>query len=520
MTQQSALYQKEPEFANQPPRRLRWILAGVLLLLVLAAGIYSVWGRPENQPYVTVRRGALRGTVIASGEVASARQAQLSSRVAGQVSWVQVEAGSGVVSGTLLLAIEAESLNFRVEQSQLRLEIARLRLAEAVEGTPPEDIAVAEAELTLAEAQLAALQSGAGVEDAAVLQQEVVQAQAALERARQAGAISLEEARLNWETAANALRDAQDAYGRIDSAHDDLRQRGISLSQVQVDAKVTAGQRLERAEAALERARLAYEQALQEQQAGVGMAAARLARASARLQDAFSGPSAAALAAALAQVARAEAALARAQNGTSPRGLQVLEQEVGLAELSLEEAQYDLSKAMVRAPFSGTVVDVQADEGELVGLYSPLVTLADLGQLQIEARIDEIDVGQVAPGQMVTITLDAFPGQSLPGYVKEVAPAVTVERGSPVYLSTIAFASPPTMTLRLGMAASLVIVTVEKQDVLLLPRQAVERVGNGYYVTVRRGRNQERIPVILGLADARHYEVIEGLVEGERVLLP
>ncbi len=522
MQKQSVLYQKETENANRRSRG-RLVAVVVIVVVVLAAAAvlsYWQWGRPGVQARAAVRRGVIRGIVLAGGEVVSARQAVLSSRVTGPITTVSVEVGSDVVSGTLLLSIGAEALHFRVEDARLRVEAAALRLAQAQEGELPEEIAAAQADLDQALARLAALEEGPSDEDIAVARQEVVQAQAALAQAQTAAAVAVESARLSWETAANALRDAQDAYSRIYWENERLRRRGIELSQEQKDAEATAWRRVEDGEAAMEQARLAYERALEDQRAGGATAQAHLAQAQARLRALLSGPTEADLAQARAQVDRARANLALQQAGPRRSEVRLLEIDLHLAELHLQETLADLEKALVTAPFTGTVVEVRVKEGEFVGLYVPLIKLADLDQLQVEARVDEIDVGQVSPGQAVTITLDAFPGQPLQGYVEEVAPAVTVERGSAFYLATISFSAPPTLPVRLGMAANLTIVSVEKSDALLIPRRAVERVGAGYYVTVLRDGLEQRVRVTLGISDPEHYEVLSGLSEGEQVVLP
>ncbi len=519
--QQRTLYQKEGEKANRARRRRRrWIGLAGLLLLALAVPAYLYRRHTQEPPSVVIRRGRVQGTVLANGEVVSEREAVLSAGVSGQVSEVRVEVGERVISGTLLLSIEAETLHRQVQQAELNLENARLRLEQALAGPRPAEVAAAQADLDLAQARLAALQGGPRAEEVALARQDVTVAWAEVERVQEAADVAVESARLAWEMAANALRDAQDAYSRIYWENERLRSRGIELSQAQKDAEAAAWRRVEDAEAAMEQARLAHEQALQERESSVTAAQARLTQANLRLEQLLAGPTEINLAEAQALVERAQAALDLLLAGPSEGERAILENEVRMAELSLQQAQSDLDKALLRAPFDGTVVEMKAREGEYVGGFTPLVRLADMNRLQVRARIDEIDVGQVAPGQAVTITLDAFPGRPLLGTVQEIAPGVTDEGGRLVYLATIPFAEPPTLTLRLGMAASLEIVTVEKENVLLLPREAVERVGAGFYVTVLRETGPERVRVVLGVSDAAHYEVLSGLREGERVLLP
>lgn len=183
-------------------------------------------------------------------------------------------------------------------------------------------------------------------------------------------------------------------------------------------------------------------------------------------------------------------------------------------------ALYQKDPENANRPFAGTVVEVQVQVGDAVGVFAPLLRLADMGRLEVRARIDEVDVGLVAPGQAVTITVDAYPTQPLRGYLREVAPAVTSDRGTAYYQATVSIVPIPSVTLRLGMAANLAILAVEKDNALRVPRQAVQRVGAGYYVTVLRGGNTEQVRVALGAADAQYYEVLAGVEEGEWVALP
>ncbi|MGC8872972.1 MAG: efflux RND transporter periplasmic adaptor subunit [Chloroflexia bacterium] len=498
-------------------RKRRYLLVGLAALLLLVCLALWAWNRGRATPTAVVRRGTIHGRVIAPGQVVSEREALLMAGVSGPVTELRVKVGDEVVTGTVLLTIGAESQRLQVEIATLELQSARLRLAEAEEGPLPEEVAAAEADLRLAQAQLDALLRGPRQEELTIARQQVVQAEAALSAGESGSAAAVEMARLRWEQAANELRDVQDAYSRIYWENESLRRRGVVLSQAQVDAESAAWRQVENAQAALEQTRLAYEQALRDREAQLTTARARLTEARARLQELVVGAGSEELAAAEAQLARAQAALARLRRNS--REVELRRLEVRRAELALEQARAELERATVRAPFAGTVVEVLVREGELVGVYASLLRLADLNRLYVRAQVDEIDVGKVAPGQPVTVTLDAFPGQPLLGVVEAIAPAVTLDRGSATYLTRIAVHQPLELSLRLGMAASVTIVTQERRDVLLVPRTAVERVGERNYVTVLRGSRRQRVPVTLGVTDASFCEILSGLEEGERVLL-
>jgi len=105
------------------------------------------------------------------------------------------------------------------------------------------------------------------------------------------------------------------------------------------------------------------------------------------------------------------------------------------------------------AQFDGTIGTVYARQGEAVTPSQPLITIGDLGQLQIETTdLSEADVARVREGQNVQITFDALPGKTLAGTVKRIAPMSTPGQGGVNYTVTVTLdESDP--ALRWGMTA-------------------------------------------------------------------
>ncbi len=345
-----------------------------------------------------------------------------------------------------------------------------------------------------------------------------------------------------------AITATVDALGRVQP----IRQARLSLQvggrvdqvPVQVGDQVEAGQLLLRLEAADARRRVqeatlnleAQRQQLAEAKAApsdaaVEVAQAELRRATVSLQvaqaaydeiadeeDASTRPEAAALESAKAAYERARAEFERVIAGPSPEEIARLETQVKLAQVALEEARAALAATELRAPFAGTITEIDVAPGENVGGFVPLMVLADLTTLEIQAEIDEIDIAQVAPGQKVEIRLDAFPGQRLESRVARVAPAASRERGATVYLATVPL--PETdLPLRAGMGASLKITTVEKANVLLVPNRAVQTVGRKKLVKVLQGGAVREVEVVTGLSNESETEIVEGLWEGAQVVL-
>lgn len=220
-----------------------------------------------------------------------------------------------------------------------------------------------------------------------------------------------------------------------------------------------------------------------------------------------------------AAVLGAEATLRQAVDGVGAEELIGLEAQVEQAQIRLELAEVALQSATLTAPFAGVVTERTAAMGERVNGGQQVVTLSDLSTLYLAADVDEVDVGRVAVGQLVTVTIDAFPTQPLTGTVTVLGSAATPQRGTTVYLAKITLAPTP-LTLRLDMSAEAQIRTADESEVLLLPQTAIRYAENQPYVLVRRNGQDEQQSVTLGAADDRDVAILAGLNEGDVVVLP
>lgn len=117
--------------------------------------------------------------------------------------------------------------------------------------------------------------------------------------------------------------------------------------------------------------------------------------------------------------------------------MQAAEARVDAAAASLRYAQASLENTVVRAPFTGTVLRKEAEVGEVVapsvggGLTrGAVVTMADLGTLEVEVDVNEAYIGRVSHGQEAGITLDAYPDTSFSGAVRQVVPTADRQRAT------------------------------------------------------------------------------------------
>ncbi len=178
---------------------------------------------------------------------------------------------------------------------------------------------------------------------------------------------------------------------------------------------------------------------------------------------------------------------ARAQNAGAIAAIQTAEAVVAQARAQLSSDRTQLSKATIVSPVNGVVLSRRVEPGQTVAasLNAPVLfqIAEDLSVMQLEAKVDEADVGQVSQGQSATFQVDAFPGRTFPASVRRVdlgansgtasTSASASVTGAVVSYTAILAVDNAGLTLRPGMTATAEIVTMQKQGVLLVPNAAL-----------------------------------------------
>jgi len=202
--------------------------------------------------------------------------------------------------------------------------------------------------------------------------------------------------------------------------------------------------------------------------------------------------------------------------------------DVERGRIALSDAQQRLKETKVMAPMDGVVSSREVQTGQIissaisnVGGGTTLLTLSDLSRLFVLASVDESDIGKVALEQPVTITADAFPEERFRGKVVRIATRGLNTSGVVTFEVKIEVQSRNKSLLRPEMTTNVEIIAASKEDVLLVPNEAVSRKRGQPVCQVAQtdGTTEER-PVEVGLTDGVNTEVTAGLTEGERVVLP
>ena len=146
------------------------------------------------------------------------------------------------------------------------------------------------------------------------------------------------------------------------------------------------------------------------------------------------------------------------------------------SQASYTKVRRNLSYATITSPIDGVVISRAVEEGQTVaaGFSTPtLFTIAkNLTEMQVIADVDEADIGQVAEGQRVSFTVDAYPDDTFEGEVKQVRLEATTTSNVVTY-EVVINAPNPELKLKPGLTANVTIYTLEENDVLAIPTKAL-----------------------------------------------
>jgi HlyD family secretion protein len=218
----------------------------------------------------------------------------------------------------------------------------------------------------------------------------------------------------------------------------------------------------------------------------------------------------------------AEGVLSRSEVDLTERAARVTQKQVTAARASLAFATTQLAYGRIEAPIDGVVASISTEEGETVAasFAAPtFVTLVDLARLEVWAYVDETDIGRIRVGQNARFTVDTYGDHEFGGRVTTVYPKAEIRDNVVNYVTVLRFEPPREQTLRPEMTTIVRIALDLRPNVLAVPIRAVRREGDRTFVFSRRGDTIERCSVTTGVRDDRYWEIVDGLREGEEVVI-
>jgi HlyD family secretion protein len=369
---------------------------------------------PQPLPTVVLDTGGANPTspsqgfsagVTASGIVAPARQAQLTTTAGGQIAQLNVAVGDVVKAGQVLATMAgSDKLNAAIESANLDLLSAQQALKDLNDNAA---LARTAAQTRLANAQKA-------LDDAQ-------KTRTRMNYPHTTDQLVIQDAQTEYLLAKQDYKDALKDFNKL--AHKKL----TNLERADALNKVVA------AEQKMKTALANYNWYL------LGYSDIDVAQAEAGLQSAQ------------AEFASAQQAFDQLQNGPDPQALALANAHVQNAQAQIKASQSALDELELKAPFNGTISKVNFSSGEWVTPGQPILVLADLDHLQVQTTdLSERDVPAVKVGQAATILIKAL-NQNVSGKVSEISPLADTLGGDVVYQTIINLDSIPA-GLRAGMS--------------------------------------------------------------------
>ena len=320
----------------QSPRRwLRWVIGGVVLVVLLGTGWFA-YGRLNSAIEVETMRVRTSSTstsgggttLNATGYIIAAHRIEVASKVVGRVAWIGVEKGDRVTQGQVLARLEDDEYRAQVLQAEGNLENLKAKLAEQEHGSLPEEVSRAKSD--------------------------------------------------------------------VDSATADLENDRIALNRTrELTAEgVTPKQNLDDAQAKYENQ--------------------------------------------LAKVASLQRTSELVKKGPRQEQIAATRAQIQQAQGSLDNAKISLENTIIRAPVNGTILERNVERGEFIttgfvgdrGAKGYVVSLADLGHLQVELDINQSDFAKLGPNQPATVTTDAYPDRKYRGEIEEISPEANRQKAT------------------------------------------------------------------------------------------
>lgn len=227
------------------------------------------------------------------------------------------------------------------------------------------------------------------------------------------------------------------------------------------------------------------------------------------------------------ELSRAQANLSRLQNDfrraeelfasklISQESYDKIKFDLDTQRAAFDLAQLELSYTNIVAPISGVLSARMVKEGNLIQLHQALFRIDDFDPLLAVLNVPERELNILRPGLVVTMAVDALPGQSFSGKVQRVSPVVEAQTGT--FRVTCEF-HDDTRALKSGMFGRVSVVYDERADALVIPREALIEGDGETAVYVVKDAVAHRHAVRVGYAAGDRIEILEGLADGDVVV--
>jgi HlyD family secretion protein len=502
-------------------RRRTKIISIVIIVVLIFVG-FSLRPKTPTYQYVDVTSGPITETVSVTGNTTPISSVTLGFGNSGTIASISSAIGKYVNAGQVLATLNTSDLQAQVAQAQANVDTQKSKLQGLQAGAQPEDIAASQASLDKANQDLANMYDSiadtsadgyAKANDAVRVQLNLFFSNAETTNP------SLTYATTNSQTQTEAEIQRQAAAHALDTWQAQLAANATSDSDLDtsllndVTYLTAVRQLLNDVSVTLQSAPGLSATTLASYKASVTTGLSEVNLALTNLNTIEHNISSQKL-----TVSQLQAELDLKKAGATSQDIQAQQAQVESAQAAVESIQAKLENSQIVAPISGVITQFDAKVGQFATLGTTLVSIISNNSFEVDALVSETDIGKVALHNTVTMTLDAFPGETFTGSVFYIDPAQTTDNGVVGYKIKVSFDKPDSR-LKSGLTANMDIQTRHKDNVLLLPEYAILQNDQGTYVETVQNGAVKNVPVTLGLQDASgNVEIENGVTAGEKVL--
>ena len=537
-----------------------------ILVLGIVIGGYKYFSKSEELPYnwALVEKGNIVQKVSATGQVIPAKKIDLQFEIQGKIKDIKAMVGEKVETGDVLAVLDTSELNTQVLEAEAARDVAKAKLDQVLVGVSEEEIkvyetAVENAEIALSNARVALKNAEQNLVDVKI------DAQNDLDQAYQDSLNTLDDSYFKLYNAFNTADSIQRTYFDTNDQEgikvrenkkykiEEPMVRAKSYLDIAKDNPINGNidtallemkDALNKASGALAIIRNICEEpvyrntvsatdktSLDTQRININTALTNIVNsqqtiASTKLTNKSNintaqsslDTSQNALNTAEGNLKSAQDKLAQIKAPSRKSDIELAQAQLSQTEAALSRAKQQLAKAILVAPYSGTITNIEKEEGEMAKLGESIISIISFNKFQVEVDIPEADVGKVSQQDPTEITLDAFPDYKFLGKVIKIDPAETIIQGVVYYKVTVGF-DEPDKRMKSGMTANVDIITETKENVLAVPQGAVLAKDGQKMVRILEGKDIKEVKVETGIRGSRgEIEILSGLKEGDKVI--
>ncbi len=511
---------------------MKKIIIAIVIVFLLAVGIYQGLLKKKGPAFASaeVVRGKIVQEVSETGQVEKGDKINLGFKAAGRIEEIYVEKGRIVEQGEMLAKLDTAELQVQLREAKSNLAATQAKLDKLLAGAGQEEIKVAQTKVGNEQIDLDTAKQDleSSYEDALnVLDDAYLKAYNSYNAADLVRITYFTSGDQEGLTVSENKGKIERAVSRIKSSLDEAKSTSTqekidsALSKAKTElSNISDGLRIirETCEAPQYRSRVALtdKSSLDTQRTNINTVITNVVGSQQEISSAKS------------EVNSAEGQLQEAKDELALLLAPARQEDVDLYEAQVEEAkaktevlETEIQDSYLRSPARGQIVDVKKRAGELAqpALQDVVIVLLPEGVFYVKADIYEEDIVKIKTGNPVDISLIAFPEKTFKGKVISVDPAEKIKDGV-VYYEIIIFFNEAPEGVQQGMTADLVITAASKENVLIIPKDAIQKKDDKSMVQVLREDLKEEREIKTGLLGSNDMvEVISGLEEGEKIIL-